>query len=127
MDDYDLSEVKESEESCLVAEEVVEEDETGYDSLLTRIFISALIVLFCWGLVKVQFEKTNWIRQQLHLAINASNSQTFGRLVDHQAVQKLIEQVKGLVRFEEINRRWREGSKLIEKDRPPVAPLVHGD
>lgn len=50
---------------------------------------------------------TRWTKQYFHLAINASASQTFGKLLQTQAVQNIIANSRNLLRMETMDPQLR--------------------
>lgn len=91
----------------VVEPQVMETQDVRFLQIMRRLGVGML----CWlALSYISRESTAWTRwtkQYFHLAVNASTSQTFGKLLQSQAVQSIMTNSRNLLRLETVNRQLR--------------------
>ena len=98
----------------------MEDWETDNYSLISPKFISQLIIaamalLLMFGISHYRSGWAGRVRAALHQAINADKHETFGVIAESKVIRQIINNVRNLVRLEEITRQIQTSGMPLEQ------------
>jgi murein DD-endopeptidase MepM/ murein hydrolase activator NlpD len=85
------------------------QDVRQFLQIMQRLGVGMLCLLALSYISRGSTAWTRWTKQYFHLAVNASTGQTFGKLLQSQAVQIIMANSRNLLRLKTVNRQSRRG------------------